>query len=59
VAHYWIIDLDEPSVTVLYLHDGTYRERAVVRGDELLQLDEPITVAFRPADLTKRRGQPA
>jgi Uma2 family endonuclease len=54
VAHYWIVDLDEPSITVLDLHDGAYRERTVVRGDELLQVDEPIAVAFRPTDLTKR-----
>jgi Uma2 family endonuclease len=52
VAHYWIVDLDEPSVTVLDLNDGTYQERRVARGEELLKVAEPFTVAFRPADLT-------
>jgi Uma2 family endonuclease len=51
VAHYWIVDLDEPSVTVLDLCDGTYREQTVARDQNLLEVDEPFTVAFRPADL--------
>jgi Uma2 family endonuclease len=51
VPHYWIVDLAEPSVTVLDLHDGSYREQAVVRDQDLLDVDEPFTVTFRPADL--------
>jgi Uma2 family endonuclease len=53
VAHYWIVDLEEPSVTILDLvADGAvYRERTVVRGEELLEADQPFRVSFRPTDL--------
>lgn len=51
VAQYWIVDLDEPSVTVLDLHDGIYYERVAARDGDLLEVDEPIAVALRPVDL--------
>nr|MDT0664330.1 Uma2 family endonuclease [Micromonospora sp. DSM 115978] len=56
VPRYWIIDLDRPSVTVLELDDGAYREGTVVQGDDLLDVSQPFPVAFRPSDLTRRRG---
>jgi Uma2 family endonuclease len=55
VPSYWIVDLDEPSVTVLELRDGSYREQLVARGKNLLEVDEPFGVAFRPSDLVHRR----
>jgi Uma2 family endonuclease len=48
---YWIVDLDEPSVTVLMLVGDGYVEQTTVRGDETLTVAEPFPVAFRPTDL--------
>lgn len=51
VPSYWLIDPDEPSVTVLELHDGTYRETQVRRGDEVVRVTIPFALAFRPSEL--------
>ena len=55
VPSYWIVDLDEPSVAVLELHNGVYRDRSIICGDRLFEADEPFSVAFRPSDLVRRR----
>jgi Uma2 family endonuclease len=55
VPGYWIVDLDEPSVTVLVLRDGTYQEQQVFRGDDLVEVVEPFPVSFRPSDLVRSR----
>lgn len=51
VEHYWTIDTDLPSVTVLELDDGRLEERLVAKGDELLVVKRPFPVALRPSDL--------
>ena len=42
VASYWLIDPVEKSLTVLELQDGTYVERASIRGDEVLTVTAPF-----------------
>lgn len=55
VASYWVVDPDEPSVTVLELGgDGRYAEVARATGDEALVLERPYPVTIVPAEL--RRG---
>jgi Uma2 family endonuclease len=59
IASYWIVDPDEPSVTVLELGDRDqddqgqdgYREVGIVRGDDLVELTRPYPLRFRPSDL--------
>ena len=53
VPSYWIIDLDEPAVTVLTLVDGSYVERQTVAGDNSLTVAEPFPVTFRPSQLVR------
>jgi len=54
VPSYWIVDLENVSVHVLELAGEHYRDVALAEGDELLQLDRPFPVGFRPADLVPR-----
>ncbi|MGI8537278.1 MAG: Uma2 family endonuclease [Mycobacteriales bacterium] len=51
VGSYWIVDLDEPSVTVLELRDGRYVEAGAVVGNEVLALDLPFPVRLCPQAL--------
>jgi Uma2 family endonuclease len=51
VPSYWIVDLDDPSVTVLTLSGGAYTEKATFTGDEPLIAAEPFPITFRPSDL--------
>lgn len=53
VPGYWIVDPDEPSVTVLQLIDGGYAESVTVTGSGVVAVDEPFTVTFRPVDLVE------
>ena len=53
VASYWLVDPAVPSVTVLELRDGRYREVATVAGDDVLQVQQPFPVRLVPADLTR------
>ena len=48
---YWVVDPDEPSVTVWQLQGEEYVEVARVVGDEQLDVDLPYPVRLRPADL--------
>ncbi len=41
VSQYWIIDPDEPRLTVLTLTDGAYVETATIAGTEELTITEP------------------
>lgn len=50
---YWIVDPDEPSVTVLRLTSGSYAEVAVVHGRDLYETDLPFPVRIVPAQLTR------
>lgn len=51
VAWYWIVDPDEPSLTVLRLTSGGYEEEAVVRGEEPYRAELPMLVTVAPASL--------
>lgn len=53
VASYWLLDPEAPSLTVLELEGGTYREVAAVRGDEPFLAQRPFAVPVVPADLLR------
>jgi len=48
VPTYWLVDPDEPSLTVLRLQDGSYVEEARVAGDEEYRATEPFEVTVVP-----------
>lgn len=52
---YWIVDPDEPSLTVWQLEDdGRYSATAHVTGDETLAVTTPFEVSLVPASLVSR-----
>jgi Uma2 family endonuclease len=51
VAHYWVVDPAEPSITVWTLTDGAFAEPRRAVGDEELVIDEPFALRLRPRDL--------
>lgn len=51
VPAYWLIDPDEPSLTVLELENGRYVEKALVAGDEPFHATFPFPVTVIPARL--------
>lgn len=51
VSSYWVVDPDEPSLTVFELEAATYREVARVAGSETWEGTRPFPVAVRPAEL--------
>jgi len=48
---YWLVEVEDPSVTVLELEGGSFAERMVADGDAELAVDAPVRLRFRPADL--------
>jgi Uma2 family endonuclease len=48
---YWLVDPDEPSLTVLRLTGAEYGEDARVVGDEAYASDEPLPVRVVPNQL--------
>ena len=58
VAHYWLADPHEPSLTILDLIDGEYVETAHAVGDESISLTAPFTITLNPAVLAGA-GSPA
>ncbi|MGH9068854.1 MAG: Uma2 family endonuclease [Acidimicrobiales bacterium] len=50
-AWYWIVDPDEPSLTVLRLVGEGYQEEARVAGSDVYQADQPLSVRIAPAEL--------
>lgn len=48
VQSYWIVDPDEPSVTVLELADGRYEEAGRVVGSARLAVARPFPVELQP-----------
>lgn len=54
VPRYWVIDPDEPRLTVFALTDDGYREAASVAGDEPYEADQPFPVRIVPAALLGR-----
>ena len=51
VPAYWIVDPTVPSVTVLELVDGAFREMAVVAGESSYEALVPFPVTITPARL--------
>ena len=51
VAHYWLIDPAEPSVTILTLADGRYIEVDRAVGDVAIGVEEPVGLRFSAAGL--------
>lgn len=51
VPSYWLVDPDEPSITVLELSGDDYVEKAVVRGNEVYDAAAPFGVRVVPAEL--------
>ena len=47
VPHYWLLDPDEPSLSVLTLTDGMFVETARITGSEELHGTEPYEVTIR------------
>ena len=48
---YWLVDPDEPALTVLELAAGSYHETARVAGDEPWTAASPFPVRIVPAEL--------
>jgi Uma2 family endonuclease len=51
VPWYWLVDPDEPRLTVLELVDGAYVEAASVAGNDAFDAPAPIRVRVIPVDL--------
>jgi Uma2 family endonuclease len=51
VQWYWLVDPDEPRLTVLELVNGKYVERASVAGDTPFDAAAPVSARVVPADL--------
>jgi Uma2 family endonuclease len=58
--HYWVVDLEGPSVEALALDAATGAYRAVGRaqGGQILELTSPFPVSVAPADLVRKGGGP-
>ena len=59
-AHYWLVDVQVPSVEALVLDPatGTYAMAASAEGDAVLSVTEPFPVSVAPADLVRKGGGP-
>ncbi|MDS0136407.1 MULTISPECIES: Uma2 family endonuclease [unclassified Amycolatopsis] len=56
-ASYWVIDPQEPALTVFELDaDGCYHQAAKAAGDEVIELERPFRVRIVPRDLLGRLG---
>jgi Uma2 family endonuclease len=53
VPSYWVIDPDTPSLTVFELEGGTYREVALVEGDQSWDATRPFPVRIVPVALAE------
>jgi Uma2 family endonuclease len=56
VPAYWVVDPEEPSVTVFRLDDDVYREDAKVVGDAVYRAEWPAVVEVVPARLAAPAG---
>lgn len=52
-AHYWIVDPDEPSVTVWSLRAKEYELAGHATGDQHLTITEPVDLSLTPAELIR------
>lgn len=48
VASYWLVDPDEPSITVLQLVDSQYVEVASAHGDQAIEVTSPFPITLNP-----------
>lgn len=53
VPAYWLVDPEEPSLSVLHLENGTYVQVARVVGDEAYEATVPFPVTVVPARLLR------
>jgi Uma2 family endonuclease len=53
VPSYWVIDPDEPSLTVFELEDASYRQVARVGGDQRWEATQPFPELVVPAALVE------
>jgi Uma2 family endonuclease len=53
VPSYWLVDPDEPSLTVLELTSGEYREAARATGADAYEATAPFAIRVVPADLVR------
>ena len=53
VAHYWLADPAEPSITILELVDGRYEQAQFARNNEVLTVSKPLTVDMTPGKLVQ------
>ena len=51
VPSYWVVDPDEPSITVWEMHEGAHVEVGRAVGDEALDLARPFAVRVVPGEL--------
>ena len=51
IPSYWLVDIDEPSLTVLELDGEAYAEAVVLRGAEPRQITTPFPVELAASDL--------
>lgn len=51
VPAYWMLDVEQATLTVLELEGGRYVERAVVTGQDAFEAELPFQVRIVPADL--------
>jgi Uma2 family endonuclease len=49
--HYWLVDLDRPSIDVLTLSNGRYRTAVRAEGEAALTVAEPFRISLSPAAL--------
>jgi len=53
VAHYWLADPLEPSITILELVDGRYEPSQFARDEEVLKISRPFESDMIPRKLTQ------
>ena len=53
VAHYWLAEPAEPSITILELVDGRYEQAQFARNNEVLTVSKPLTVDMTPGKLVQ------
>ncbi|HET9138929.1 Uma2 family endonuclease [Actinophytocola sp.] len=54
VVSYWVVDPQQPRLTVFELVDGRYRQVAEVKGDDAFEAERPFPVRIVPAELLGR-----
>jgi Uma2 family endonuclease len=51
IPSYWLVDVDVPSIRVLELRAGAYREVAYAEGDTVIEVERPFPVRLTPRSL--------